>query len=743
MAENSLDILMIFPSGGNVNISIFKNNLGSAYIIAYLQKNGFRAKQFLSYESHNVKECVKKILKSNPKVVGFTVYDSNYMQCVLISNCLKVERPNLNIIFGGPTATVSSKEILESCKDVDLCVRGEGEETLLELLKIFSENSYNLKRCDLGNVEGITFRKEDKINFNSDRNALFSDRFSNNSLDKYPSPYLSKVIDPQDAHQVGIITTRGCNQNCVFCNCAVLSKKNIFFHSIERVIEELIYLNDNIKYKRPIPINDDSFTLLQSRAKQICQAIIENDLRLPLFCITRCDKISKELLDLMKQAGFISVGFSLESAVPRILRNIGKVNPPNIALSENYEKEITFIKKLKEMTSYAKKIGIESVYISIMVGLPGETIQDAQKTLDFVKQLDIDFYTHNNFHIFRGTPIYENYKKYGYKVKPIGQNNKILLQNNFPFDVYKIKIGPKSATEKNSRINDYHTLKILSLVTQRKIQKPFFDNVVIESNIIRSSLVDWIQDNLAINGTIIHLYSDKSNYLNHCKENLKTLYNQFLPTMYYEEYFWENNKCTLKSGRTIHLGEQIGMNIKFKDTYSTMKQYKEEHISMPDLISIESKVTDTETLYDLLVRLHGSNNSFQYLIKSNILPQFQNLCRWTKNHANCKTLETAIVGKDDSVRICWNSEPLGKIGISFSEIIRILNERIKIERLKRSCDDCIENEKCVKCLYPFPINSLEYCKRRKAFNTIHPAKLINKFTILKDLIFKPIMLHDF
>ncbi|MFW9827620.1 MAG: B12-binding domain-containing radical SAM protein [Candidatus Thorarchaeota archaeon] len=743
MAEHSLDILMIFPSGGNISISSFKNNLGSAYIIAYLRKNGFRANQFLSYESHNVKECVKKIIKSNPKVVGFTVYDSNYMQCVLISKSLKVEKPNLNIIFGGPTATVSSKEILESCKDVDLCVRGEGEETVLELLNILSENSYNLKRCDLANVKGITFRKEDKINFNSDRNALLSDRFSNNNLDKYPSPYLSKVIDPLDAHQIGIITTRGCNQNCVYCNCAVLSKKNIFFHSIERVIEELIYLNDNIQHKRPIPINDDNFTLLQSRTKQICEAIIENDLKLPLFCITRCDKITEELLDLMKQAGFVSVGFSLESAVPRILRNIGKVNAPNNVLSENYDKEIAFIKKLKEMTSYAKKIGIESVYISIMVGLPGETIQDAQKTLDFVKQLDIDFYTHNNFHIFRGTPIYENYSKYGYIIKPIGQNNKILLQNNFPFDVYKIKLAPKSATEKNSRINDYHALKILSLETQRNIRKSFFDNIVIESNIIKSSLVDWIQDNLAINGTIIQLYSDKFNYLKNNKENLKTLYNQFLPTMYYEDYFWENNKSILRSGRTINLGEQIGMNLKFKDTYSTMEQYKEENIGLPDIISTESKITDTEALYDLLIRLFKSNNSFQYLLKSKLLPQFQNLCRWTKNHANCMTLETAIVGKDDSVRICWNSEPLGKIGISFSEIIRVLNERNKIERIKRKCDKCIERDACVKCLYPFPLNSQEYCKKRKAFNTIHPAKLISKFTILKDLIFKPTMFHDF
>jgi len=745
MEKKFLDILMVYPSGGSIYISNFRHNLGSAYILAYLQEKKFKAEQFLSKDSYNIKECVQKIIRYRPKVVGFTVYDTNYMQCVLISNGLKTSNSNIIIIFGGPTATVNSKEILESNKNVDLCVKCEGEETVHELLLTLSKNNYELVKTDLDKIKGITFRKGGKIIMNPERNALLSKKLIKNCLDEYPSPYLSNVIPPSEAYHVGIITTRGCNQNCVYCNCSILSKRNIFFHSIERVIEELIYLNDNIQYKRPIPINDDSFTLIPTRAKRICEAIIENNLKIPLFCITRCDKINEELLDLMKQAGFVSVGFSLESAVPRVLRNIGKVTAPESIPSENFDKEIAFIEKLKQMTSYAKKIGIEIVYVNIMVGLPGETIQDAEKTIDVVKRLDIDFYTHNNFHIFRGTPIYENHKKYGYKIKPAGQNNKIFIKNNYPFDVYKIKLAPKSATERNSRVIDYQNLKILSMDTKRTVQKPFFDNVIINSNIIKQSLVKWIQVNLAINGTIIQTYSNKFEYDKHKKKNLTTLNNHFLPTMYYESYYWENINDTkiLKSGRMTYLGENIGMPIILKNTHSTMEEYKEGDISMENLISTDNTLIDTKALYSLLVRLSKSDNSFQYLMKSKPLPQFQNLCRWTNNQANCRTLETAIIGNDDSIRICWHSDPVGKVGTSFSEIIHYLKQQDKIEREKRKCDECVKSKNCVKCFFPFPLSSEKFCEYIKASDTTFPAKLINSLNLVKDFIYKPITLLDF
>ncbi|MFX1315965.1 MAG: B12-binding domain-containing radical SAM protein [Promethearchaeota archaeon] len=534
-----MDITFVFPSGGDLNLSKFSYNLGSAYVIAYLRKHGFKTEQFISNESFNVKECVKKITKNAPKMVGFTVYESNFMQCVLISNGLKKFNPNLITIFGGPTPTIQSKEILEIVKSVDLCVRGEGEEVLLDLISVLSNNDFNLSKANLNDIKGITFKKGNSIIKNPRSYVLLSNRSVKYYLDKYPSPFLTQVIPVSEAFPIGIITARGCNQNCIYCNCAVLNNRNIFFHSISRVIEELRHISECGIFNGPIPINDDSFTIIPSRAKRICEEIIKQGIKIPLSCITRCDKIDQDLLDLMKQAGFVSLGFSLESAVPRILRSIGKVNNPESLILKDFDKEVEYIQKLKNMVIYAKKIGMYPVFVSIMVGLPGESIQDAKKTINLVKQLNVDFYTHNHLHIFKGTPLYNNYKKLGYHVEPIGQKNKIMLRNDFPFDVYKIKVAPKSAIEQNSKVIDYANLKILSLKTNRITQKPFFNNLIINCDLIKQSLIEWIQENLAINGRIIHIYSNRRKYKNLYQENMRSLFNEFSPTTDYKCYYWE------------------------------------------------------------------------------------------------------------------------------------------------------------------------------------------------------------
>ena len=98
------------------NPANFKYCLGSAYIISYLRKYDFTAEQFISNSTANAQECARRINNFNPKIVGFTVYDSNFMQCALISNGIKLSNSDIPIIFGGPTATVQSKEILESVK---------------------------------------------------------------------------------------------------------------------------------------------------------------------------------------------------------------------------------------------------------------------------------------------------------------------------------------------------------------------------------------------------------------------------------------------------------------------------------------------------------------------------------------------------------------------------------------------------------------------------------------------------
>ena len=744
MAMKYTDILFICPVGGDFYDTDYRYTLGSAYIIAYLRNNGYKAEQFISKKSFNVGECTTEILKFKPKIIGFTVLNSNYMQSVLISRGLKRIDPRIITIFGGPTPTVQSEDILECESSVDICVRGEGEEVALKLLNDLKANDFNLEKANLEKIGGITFKRKNIVIANPDSDILSSNKSVKYYIDKYPSPYLSKVISASQAFPLGIITARGCNQNCVYCNCAVMSKRNIYFHSTKRVIEELSYINENRSSKFPIPIIDDGFTIIPSRAKEICEKIIDYPLDIPLACITRADKIDKELLDLMKQAGFQLIGFSLESAVPKVLRSIGKVNPPDKNDNMNYEKEKFYIQNLQDMTTYAKKIGMHPVFVSIMVGLPGETYQDALKTIKLVNKLDIDYYAHNKFHIYKGTPIYKNYKDYNYKVKQLGRINRIFISNTHPYDVNQIKYGINSAERQNYKNANYKSLKILTGNPDTEKCRTFFNNIIINSNIIKEDLIKWLHDNLALNGSIVQIYSSKTKFEEWDDKNMESFYDTLAPTKDYNKYYWEKKKSSmiLKSEWMPNYGDDVGIPIIFKDYTSALKLYNKTNKKVENIICVENSSKDTSSLLEFLEKITEIDDPFNYLLEKKPLPQFMNFCRWTTNPANCQTLDTAIIDQDN-IKICWFSDPIAKVGVPFSKIKENIM-KIHINTIvKRQCKKCVRFSDCNKCYFTYPISNDEYCNFQTENNRSIATNLIISLNLLKDLVFEPITLLDY
>ena len=736
--KKNLDLLMVFPGGGDFYDPKFRNVLGSAYILAFLKNHGINAKQFISNEFLNMQECARQILRYKPKIVGFTVYNSNVMQSLLIARALKEKNPKIIIIFGGPTPTVQAEDILRDYKYVDLCVRGEGEEILLKLINHLAPYGYIIQKSPLEGIQGISFRNQNEIIRCPDSNVLYSHRSEPYYLDNYPSPHLTNVIPLQDSLHLGIITGRGCNQNCIYCNCATLSKRNVYFHSIDRVIEELEYISQAENIKVPIPINDDTFSIVPKRARAICERIIDQDLKVALGCITRADKVDKDLLDLMKLAGFRSIGFSLESSVPKVLRTIGKVCPPEKKDDLGYEKEKNFILSVERMVSYAKEIGM-TVYISSLIGSPGESLQDAEKTIKTVKKFDPDFYTHNYLHLYKGTPIFENHAKYGYDVKTIGKINKFFTINNYPFDVYKVKLGPKATDLHNAKVIDYNALQTFSLTPMKGRQSDFFISVIINNDILTPEMVSWLQNNLMINGSIYHIYSSQKLYEDLYLKNEETLFDLLSPTQFYEHYYWENR--SLKSGRMAKLGEYVGMNIEFKDIITTLSEYVGEMKDLRNVISQSESLKDVEELLRFLDELETQKEPFDYLFSKRLNPQFMNLCRWTTNKANCIFMETAILS-DRGIQLCWNFEPIADLSLNFSQLKEIVELKQNTFKNQMNCHSCSQNDDCVKCLYPSPMDYNQFCKY--SFNRNKKAgNVLYSFNAIKELLFKPISVYDY
>jgi radical SAM superfamily enzyme YgiQ (UPF0313 family) len=156
------DMVFVLPPSDKFaplpNRGVLADALGSGYIIAFLRENGFEAEQILSAKPLNVSQCVSHIMARRPRVVGFTVYQTNYSLCLLLARELREVAPDLTIVFGGPTPSVQSETILARNDCVDVCVRNEGEETTLELLRALESANFRLEEADLSPIKGLTYR---------------------------------------------------------------------------------------------------------------------------------------------------------------------------------------------------------------------------------------------------------------------------------------------------------------------------------------------------------------------------------------------------------------------------------------------------------------------------------------------------------------------------------------------------------------------------------------------------------
>lgn len=184
-----------------------------------------------------------------------------------------------------------------------------------------------------------------------------------------------------------IVTGIGCCNSCSFCASQKLWK-GITLKSIDSIIEELKTMHKDVYFV------DDTFTLRTDRAKEICRRIIEEKLDIRWRCDTRLDRLDEELIMLMKKSGCVRIKVGVESGSNRILSQINKgINRKII------DKSIELIKKIEiPFTVY------------LMAGFPNETDEDLEKTIEFAKWAEADYYSLSIVTPYPGTKLYDDWQ---------------------------------------------------------------------------------------------------------------------------------------------------------------------------------------------------------------------------------------------------------------------------------------------------------------------------------------------
>lgn len=280
------------------------------------------------------------------------------------------------IVIGGTHVSALPEESLEK-DNIDYVVRGEGEETILEICEMLSGKRKKEE------ILGLSYKKQGKIVHNPPRPLKIN-------LDDLPFPAhelfdinkysnTQPVRDRQAKHTRAfyLMTSRGCPYGCVYCYkgiCGRLWRPK----SIDKVIAEWEYLVNDLKATE-IGVQDDVFNLNRERAIKICDLLIEKGLNRVPWIINngiRADKVDLELLKKMKQVGCKRVAFGVENGSAKILKNIKKEE----TLSQ-IEKAFRLAKKaglktMNETIKFAIKLNPETAIFSIAMPFPGAPLYE-------------------------------------------------------------------------------------------------------------------------------------------------------------------------------------------------------------------------------------------------------------------------------------------------------------------------------------------------------------------------------
>lgn len=299
-------------------------------------------------------------------IIGISSLTNSSLQGYKYADMLK--KHNKTVVIGGPHGTFLPEESLEHC---DYVVRGEGEETFIELLDALNNNK------SISNIKGISYKKNGQFLHNEDRS--FKDDYLNISPDlslvKGIETFKEGLWNKYLYHPM-VYTSRGCPFNCRYCTVIKLAGRKLRYRDLDYCIKDIKEAIKGLSVRKAIMIVDDNFTVDMDRAKNLLKKIIAE--KFPehfLFTIQLKVESFKdeEFLMLLKDAGFGLLHAGFESINKK-------------ALNE-WHKEQSF-QQIKYAVEQAKKYNLK-VNGMFIVGSDFDTEETVLNTVDVAMELEV------------------------------------------------------------------------------------------------------------------------------------------------------------------------------------------------------------------------------------------------------------------------------------------------------------------------------------------------------------------
>jgi radical SAM superfamily enzyme YgiQ (UPF0313 family) len=365
--------------------------LGLTYIAAVLEKEGHITEIIDMNERKMNDDDLRANLKEDVDVVGISGMITEYQKILKIINIAKDGFPDRKVILGGPLATTLLQQLLKQSK-ADFIVMGEGENTTLALISAIEHES------DVTEIRGIAYKKGEQVVINEPvipidnidtipfpaRHLLDMEKYISNHFETF-----GWKIDGYDKiRSTNLTSSRGCPYNCTFCFKDMWGYK-WRGRTAENIIAEMELLNEKYNVNGFFFV-DDLFVLDKKRVFEFASLLKKSDLDVVWYCNGRANLMQKDMLKAMHDAGCVGIAYGIESGNQSILNSMKK----NITIDQT-----------KSVVKWTKEIGTNAAGY-FMIGMLGETKEMIMDTLNFAKELDLDFYGFSITTPLPGTELY-------------------------------------------------------------------------------------------------------------------------------------------------------------------------------------------------------------------------------------------------------------------------------------------------------------------------------------------------
>ena len=370
----------------------------AALTASFIRNKGFDV-DILDANAENltIEESAGKIEEKNPELVNIIVYGqhpsaSTQLMTGVGALCREIKKENKKrkiILTGLHPSALPEKTIKE--EECDYVGEGEGFHTILGILE----------KEILSGIEGLWYKQDGKI-LHNERAPLIrnlSEELSDVAWDllpwgKYKAHNWHCLHDLESRESYASISTSlGCPFNCSFCCISAPFGKRVYREfSPEWVLKQIDALVQKHNVKN-IKFIDELFVLNPKHFVPICEGLIERDYNLNIWAYARVDTTKERYLELLKKAGVNWLAFGFEAANEKVMKEVSK---------SQFSRED--VKKIRERVG---KAGI-NVIGNYIFGLPEDTIESMQETLNLALELNCEFANFYCATAYPGSQLYED-----------------------------------------------------------------------------------------------------------------------------------------------------------------------------------------------------------------------------------------------------------------------------------------------------------------------------------------------